>query len=653
MYMRKNFIIATAGHVDHGKTSLIQALTGKDCDTHPEEKKRGITIHLGFSHIKLSDELYAGIIDVPGHKDFIDNMISGINGIDMVLFVVSADEGFMPQSLEHLQILNMYGVKKGVIVITKCDLVSSENFEIVKEEIRENFIGSFLENAPVIGISVRSGINIELLKKSLFTVLSEQYNTKTLSISNHFRLYPDRFFQIKGFGSVVTGTVLSGQLVKSNILYSVPSNKEYKIRKLEAYGNDTDVIIQGQRASINISNLSKEDFERGMMLCTEPYTLTTLIDVELSLFNNADIKFLNQWATVEFYVATIQCQCKIHIIDEDKLLPGEMCFAQIHLNRAIAVCYGDKFIIRNSSGINTLGGGRILDAFPLHHKKRTEKVKKLLQLRATEGIKHLILAEVEKSVKALSIDQIYKKLYLNNIEPISEFDYESVFMGNDGGITWFWNKNIHEKLGDKIVKYLQIAHKQNPLSNLGKNIDEFTLIAKDFPDGSKIIVIKSILDTLIKRELIENRKKTYALKSHHVHLEQEDHIKINWVDQYILNQRLTVPLWSELLEKANKKNIHEKKLKQMLVYLISIKRIIHFDGEYVHSIVVNQARQKLLEYLLQHSAGITGAEFRDLLNGNRKMALLLLNIFDSENIIIRIEDKRYITEKGKNFYQIL
>ncbi|MCL2065402.1 MAG: SelB C-terminal domain-containing protein [Candidatus Cloacimonetes bacterium] len=698
--MRKNFILATAGHVDHGKTSLIKALTGKDCDTHPEEKKRGITIHLGFSHIQLSEDIYAGIVDVPGHKDFIDNMISGINGIDLVLFIIAADEGFMPQSFEHLQILNMLEVKKGIIIITKCDLVDKDTYFLVKNEIKEKVKNTFLEFAPIIGTSVaeKSGMeanlrvsNINSIKTTILKLLKTKNNKyflekallnkkdkkvspspynksqkakfnvrenpkffdlNSLSYKSKFRLYPDRFFHIKGFGSVLTGTVLSGQIDKTNILYTVPMNKEFKIRKMESYNKETQIISQGQRASLNITNFDKEDFEKGMMLCSEPYSLTVLIDVEMRLFgeNNSseskkNIQQLDQWSTVEFYTATIQTQAKIHLIDKEKIYSGEKCFAQFHLNKPISVCFGDKFIIRNSSGTTTLGGGKILDAFPLHHRRRTEKVKDLLKMRASGFMIDLICSEIEKSIKPISLEQISKKLFIN-ISKCGSLPEKYIHNKN-----WFWLRKQQDRLENKIIKFLQIAHKQNPLDSSGKKIEEFQSIVQDFPENARLVALENVLKILIEKEEIVKRKQTYALASHQIKLDKADHDMIYWVDQYILSQKMHIPLWSELKEKGARREINEKRLKQILFYLVGKKRIIHHEGEYLHSLIVNPIRKKLLEYLSTNKEGISVAEFRDLIAGNRKISVLLLNIFDNEGIIKRIEDKRFITEKGRQYQE--
>jgi selenocysteine-specific elongation factor len=644
--MRKNYILATAGHVDHGKTSIIRSLTGFDCDTHPEEKKRGITIHLGFTHIELADDVQAGIIDVPGHQDFIDNMISGINGIDLVIFIIAADESFMPQTFEHLNICQMLGVRRGIIILTKSDLVDEEMLEYAKLEIKENVENTFLYDAPILTTSAITGLNIDLIKPTILEQLQlpDRDYDKQNSIQHlpFFRLYPDRFFQIAGFGSVLTGTVLSGKLSRNQPLYGIPGESEFRIRRMEAYGHEVDCIEQGQRASLNLTNFEKGDFRKGLMLCDKPYPTTSLIDVELKLFTG--VRQLDIWSNVEFYISTIQTQGRIHLMNVDRLFPGEQCFAQIHLDKAIPVCFGDKFIIRNTSGVQTLGGGVVIDAFPLHHRRRTEKVKKLLNQRVSGCFMDLLCTELEKSIKPISLIQIYNKLRLATVENIDWEKLPDIYTRYED---WFWLLKEQVKLEKRIARYLQVAHKHNPMDPHGKPIDDFYSLLVDFPEGCRSIVMRAILNNLCQIGTLEARQNTFALSTHKVVLTERDHVQINWVEQFLLNQNMKTPLWSEMLYRGSKHDIDETKLKRILFFLVGRKRVYHFNGEYIHTQIIDPIRMKFLHFLHKKPEGCTVAEFRDLIGGNRKICVILLNIFDDEGIIIRSDDMRYISEKGK------
>jgi selenocysteine-specific elongation factor len=642
--MQSNYTIATAGHVDHGKTALIKALTGKDCDTHPEEKSRGITIHLGFSHLILSDDAVAGIVDVPGHRDFIDHMISGINGIDMVLFLIAADEGFMPQSIEHLQILNILGIKKGLVVITKCDLVDDDTLLYITDEIKSQVKDTFLENAAIMPTSVKTWQNIQNLKSVIHDLLISPLADATQSsthepihidaLGSFFRFYPDRFFNLKGFGNIATGTILSGEINKNGILYTTPHHKEVKIRKLEAYGHEVEKVSAGQRASMNLTNFSKDDFENGVMLCDRPYHTTSIIDVELRLF--ADVPPLDIWSKVGFHTATIKVQATIRLMDKNKLYQSESCFAQLYLDRDVPICYRDKFIIRNTSGDASLGGGMILDTFPLNHRRKTSQLFSLLKMRASVALTDIIYSEVEKNVSPTSLADISYRLFraitpdmIGNIaEKCTRYD------------SWLWRKSEQDRLANSIMQSLQVAHKNNPLDSSGKTLYELSALLPDVPNTAKSLIINSILEDLIKKNAIQARGNTFALASHKIQLDRADHKKINWVDQYILNLRWKTPLWEDLTTRASAQDIDEKFLRQIILYLVAKGRVISKDGDYIHKLNVDKAKEKLLSYLMQHPQGISVAGFRDLLDANRKICILLFSIFDNENLTIRIGDIR-------------
>jgi len=279
----------------------------------------------------------------------------------------------------------------------------------------------------------------------------------------------------------------------------------------------------------------------------------------------------------------------------------------------------------------------------LNHRRRTEKLKTLLKQRVTGTLVHLLNTEIAKSIKPLSLEMISNRLFYI-IENIDDNELQPEFLHYEN---WFWLLSEQVKLEVKIKNYLKVSHKNNPLENNGKTPEEMVSLIPNFPENSKLIILKNTLQKMCQNEILDIRENTYALKSHKVTLSHTDHVNINWIDQFILNQRMKTPLWSELTLKAKDKNIEEKRLKQMIFYLIARKRIVHFKGEYLHALIINPIRQKLLNYLKNNNEGITVAEFRDLINANRKICLLLLNIFDSEGITTRIEDKRYITEKGK------
>jgi selenocysteine-specific elongation factor len=323
----KHLIMGTAGHVDHGKTSLVKALTRIDCDTHVEEKKRGITIHLGFAHLDLGDGETLGIVDVPGHKDFIHTMVGGASGIDFVLLVIAADSGIMPQTREHLNIMRILGIKRGIIVLTKADLVDTELLAMVREEVRELVAGTFLENAPMVDVSAKTGAGLEALQDAIRTLVQQSEAKPEAGV---FRLFVDRIFTVSGFGTVVTGSVLSGKVRTGDTLYLLPGKEDgYRVRRLERHGAEVSEIVAWDRSSINLVGLEKADFRRGMLLSDRLLRASTMIDARLEIYEPEVA--LGHWSQVIFHVGTHEQQARLHLLDKDKLKAGETALVQIHL----------------------------------------------------------------------------------------------------------------------------------------------------------------------------------------------------------------------------------------------------------------------------------------------------------------------------------
>ena len=368
----KNIIIGTAGHVDHGKTTLIKALSGIDTDRLAEEKKRGITIELGFAHIPNDAGYNIGVVDVPGHEKFIKHMLAGIGGIDFVLFVVAADEGIMPQTREHLEILNSLGIDDGIIAVTKCDMVEEEWLEMMLEEVDEYFKGSFLEGKPVIPVSAATGEGIERLRSEIIAKCDR--DNKRREEKELFRLPVDRVFTMQGFGTVVTGTLMDGSVKVGDDIFIYPEAAKAKVRGIQTYGRDTDTASAGQRTAINLSGVSKDDIDRGDIAAYPgAVTVTSMIDTELTIFSSTDRVILNN-SRVHLYCGSDEVLCKVILLDRDALSAGETAYAQLRLEEPAAVRRGDRFIIRFYSPVITVGGGRIIDALPAKHKRNKPEV---------------------------------------------------------------------------------------------------------------------------------------------------------------------------------------------------------------------------------------------------------------------------------------
>ena len=374
----KHIIVGTAGHIDHGKTTLIKALTGRETDTLDEEKKRGISINLGFTFFDLPSGKRVGIVDVPGHEKFIKNMLAGASGLDMVMLVVAADEGVMPQTVEHIDILSFLNIKNGLIVLTKSDMVEPEFRELVKEDIKERMKGTFLEDAEILEVDSVSKRGIpELIQK--LDDMSEQIEEK--NENSPARLNIDRVFTIKGHGTVVTGTLLEGKISVDDDLVVYPENLKAKIRSIQVHGEDENTAYAGQRTAINISNVKKDEIGRGDVLAA-PDSLeeSMMLDVKMNIIKHVD-KTLKHWDRLRLYHGTREILCRAVPLDKEEIAPGENGFVQLRLEESIVSKKGDTFVVRSYSPMATIGGGVIIDASPKKHKRFDEDVIEALKVK--------------------------------------------------------------------------------------------------------------------------------------------------------------------------------------------------------------------------------------------------------------------------------
>ena len=358
----KNIIVGTAGHIDHGKTTLIKALTGRNTDRWEEEQRRGITIDLGFTYFDLPGGDRVGIIDVPGHERFINNMVAGVLGMDLVLLVIAADEGIMPQTKEHVDILNLLGIEKSIIVLNKCDLVDEEWLELVEEEVKEELEGTFLADAPVVKVSAATGEGLEGLIGLIERMTSDEVVAK--DIQTIPRLPVDRAFTLSGFGTIITGTLVSGTITKEDTLEMYPVGKECKIRSIQVHGQDKEACYAGQRVAINLSNVKKKEIKRGCVLAPKNSMKNTdLLDVKLRILDSS-VRILTNHMRLHFFTGTSEVLCRAVLLDREEIGPGESGFVQLRLEEEVAVRRGDKFVVRFYSPMETIGGGEVLEPNP-------------------------------------------------------------------------------------------------------------------------------------------------------------------------------------------------------------------------------------------------------------------------------------------------
>ena len=625
----KNVIIGTAGHIDHGKTTLIKALTGRETDTLEEEKRRGISINLGFTYFDLPSNKRAGIVDVPGHEKFIKNMLAGAAGIDIVLFVVAGDEGVMPQTIEHLDILSFLNVKKGIIVLTKCDVVDNEFIELVKEDIREKTKGTFLDNAEIVEVDSisRNGIN-NLVKK--IDDMSNDIDDK--NENSPARLNIDRVFSVKGFGTVVTGTLLEGKISIDDDLVIYPNNLKTKIRSIQVHGQSVETAYAGQRTAINISNIKVEELKRGDVLAA-PNSLeeSMMLDVKLSLVKHTN-KNLKHWDRLRLYHGAREILCRVVPLDKEITKSGESCYAQLRLEESIVAKKLDNFVLRNYSPLETIGGGIIIDTKPKKHKKFDENVISSLKIKEKGELEDILeLKNNLKSYKTLKDIMSYtgenEELVINAIDKLIK-ENKVVNINNI-----YVHTNQYENLKKLIVELLTTYHKKYRLRSGVLKEEVRSKVESKFKTKEMDI----LLEKLQNEKVIKINENLVSIYDFEVVLnDKQKEIKDN------IQKKLKLP---EVLTILNIKDICENKYyEEVLEYMIG-KDIEKLDDTYImDKEIYEEIKINLIKYL-EEFGEITLGQYRDMLNSSRKNCMIILENFDRNKITKRDDNKRTLYNK--------
>ncbi|MEN1759219.1 selenocysteine-specific translation elongation factor [Anoxynatronum sibiricum] len=633
----KHLIIGTAGHIDHGKTTLIHALTGRNTDRLKEEQKRGISIELGFTYFDLPDERRAGIIDVPGHEKFIRHMLAGVGGMDLVMLVVAADEGVMPQTKEHLDILSLLDMKQGVIVITKSSLVETDWLELIKEEIRQATSDTFLESSPIIAVDSITGEGIP----ALLELLTEAYDRiETRDQTAPCRIPIDRVFTITGFGTVVTGTLLEGTAKVEETLEIFPEETAARIRNIQVHGNTVKEAYAGQRVAINLSGLKKDQIKRGSFLAQPgSMTDTMMVDCRIKMLKNAS-RPLKQRDRIRLYHGTSEILARVVILEKEQAEPGESALVQFRLEERAAFRKEDKLIVRFYSPMQTLGGALVIDPNPEKHKALRQDVIDELQAKESGGPEVYLEQQILRFSKELpdtgalckhtgySSDQLIT--FLQQLE-----DEGSIY--SIGSMAYVHQDYYHQIVED-IVNKLSRYHKDNPLR---RGMPKEELKSRVFGDiRSK--TVDRWLEQLEIEEIIKADGKLVALA--------EFKIKINPIQQNIMNQieslYLEKPFAPPRLEEiAGIIKVNEKEVRQVIELMLG-QPLIRINQEMVfHQNSINTAKDIILKHFENHS-DISPADFRDLLNTSRKFAVALLEYFDQEKLTKRNGDSRILSRKS-------
>jgi selenocysteine-specific elongation factor len=637
----KHVILGTAGHIDHGKTSLIKALTGVDTDRLKEEKERGITIELGFTFLDLPSGIRLGIIDVPGHEKFVKHMVAGVWGIDLVALVIAADEGVMPQTREHLDICRLLRVRKGLVVLTKIDLLDRELLELVREEVTEIVDNTFLKNAPILAVSAVTGEGIPQLLSAL-DLLSQEI--KERSSEGLFRLPIDRVFTMKGFGTVVTGTMISGSLSLGETVQVLPSGLEGKVRNLQVYGRSVERAFAGERAAVNLLGIETSAIERGDVLI-RPNTLspTRLIDAYLEYLPDAS-RPLKHRTKQRFHVGTTLTNASIFLLDREELAPGESGFVQLRLERPVVALPQDRFVIRGSSAIQTIGGGVVLDGHPDKHKRFCSSVVADLSLLKDGTSEQALRQHIHHSgVGGITMEEL-----LNRVE-MPPSDVQSIIRQTAGRgdllvidpeklkvIT----KGSYQMLRGRALAQLGEFHQRFPIKS-GLSKEE---LRTKLPQEVDVKLFQILISELIQSKEVVLEKDKLRLPGHRISSVDAKGLAKR-VEAAVLKGGLQPPSPKELSERWSETEGEVRAIFEHLVHegvLVRIKNEIYF-----HRVSFENLREELVTFLKSHGE-ITTPQFKEMTKASRKYVIPLIEYFDQIKLTLRLGEKRVLRGTSQN-----
>ncbi len=641
----REIVLGTAGHVDHGKTSFIRALTGIETDRLKEEKKRGITIELGFAYLDLPCGHRLGIVDVPGHEKFVKNMVAGVTGMDLVAFIIAADEGIMPQTEEHFEICRLLGVKQGIIVITKKDMVDEEWLEMVTEEVREYCEGSFLEEAPLVHVSSISGDGIDEVRKLLDSFVSVQ---QFKEVYGPFRLPVDRIFAMKGFGSVITGTSMSGRVGIGDELCFYPTDMVAKVRGIQVHSSDVETVEAGHRTAINLQGVDTAAVSRGMVAAT-PGSLLPGYMLDCDFFYLAtNKKALKHRARVRVHLGTAEIMGRISLLDRDLLQPGERAGVQLLLEKAIAVWPGDRYVVRSYSPVATIGGGEILGNMPPRKRKRmTEhdrlENEKTFQVLFDDNIEEKILLFLrERGTVGLTFDELAVRLgtfgkQLKKIitAPLSSRKIVVV----DSTTQRYLNKSVSDEIEQSILANLENFHKKNPLqiglskeelrSGLGRNVDQK--------------IFHFCLSELQKKELVVQEDSAVRLATHQVALQADEKKLQKDLEVWYHEKGLRAPTMRESMGKFS--DYPESLVKEVFALLLREDKLVKVSESLYYDAGVIAGLQDKITAFIEKEGDIDAPRFKNLTGLTRKFSIPLLEYFDRVKVTIRVGDIRILRKK--------
>lgn len=618
--MKNNYIIGTAGHIDHGKTTLIKALTGNETDKLKEEKERGISINLGFTALDLSNGERAGIIDVPGHENFIKNMMAGVVGIDIILLVIAADDGVMPQTIEHAQILHYMGVDNAIIVISKKNMVTEDMIDLVKADIEMSFKDTILEDAPIIAVDSVSGENIDQLK----TLIEEKIlTTEKKEDSKSMRMNIDRSFTLKGIGTIITGTLTEGEIYKDHEYMLYPSGKKVKVRSIENHDVPIEVAHKGQRIALNLSNISSNEIERGDIIAQNDSLIRVKnVQTKLSLSKFDDIE-IEHWTRVRFFHGTKEVLARAVPLDQKEIKANQTALCEFRLEENIFVKRGDKFVIRSYSPVKTIGGGEIIDTNSQNH-----------TVNSTDYVSYLKnkeeFTEIDEIIDFLDTFKTEEEIYTHmGIEKSAlEEDLKQMVASNDIqilGESYIASQSL-EKIATDISQIVKDYHKENPLDEgiskeeLRQKLD-LNLDSKDF---------EAMLKNKILTKHIMLQKGYVKDKNFAISLAKDQ----NRINELIEQIKANEPKLSK------ESDVFYEKDKDLLAFLLK-DDLVKIDEFVIRNEYYTKLVDTVKEYFKDNDK-LEAKEFRDISGLSRNQAIVILEYLDRKNITKRVDDYRIL-----------
>jgi len=631
--MSKSVIVGTAGHIDHGKSALVEALTGTHPDRLEEEKRRGITIDLGFAFLE-EDGVRFGFVDVPGHERFVSNMLAGAAGLDLVLLVIAADKSIKPQTREHFDICRLLGVQRGVVALTKSDLVDSDTAGLVRLEVEEYLRGTFLRDAPIVAVSAKTRAGLPELKKELHRLASEIHGKDA---AHHFRLPIDRAFAIKGFGSVVTGTLISGSVGANDEVELLPERKLLRVRGVQSGGKTVERATAGQRTAVNLAGIEHTALTRGMVLATPgKFRATRRIDARLELLPSAPK--LKQRSKVHFHTGTSETVAEVFLFGRQELAPGQSMLAHLHLQNEVLVLPGDRFIVRQSSPVATVGGGAILDALARRPMARDTGRAAFLETLERGDAVEMLAAMAERSLNGIAFADIAARTaWLDSqIRDVAQKLTASGRARNVAEPLILVPAKAFQDSQQKISARVERFHKENPLlPGISREDLRSSLGRRVRPEA-----FRTALEELVAHKKLELQGELVKRAGSSISLDRDETRAKEQIETAFAGAGLTVPAVKEVLSKLP---VEAKRAEKLLQMLLRDKNLVRITPELIfHRDALAQLKQRLSTYRKSKGERISVPAFKELTGITRKYAIPLLEYLDRERVTRRAGDERVI-----------